>query len=80
MTKTPVVVPDLGNEIDEAQVETWLKGLGDAVAEGEPLLTLTTPKVSLEIEAPVSGTLMAMLVEADDIVSVGDELAAIESA
>lgn len=77
---TPVVMPQLGNEIEEAQIDGWAKAVGDAVTAGETLLTITTPKLTMEIEAPVSGTLKQILVEADDLAGVGATLAIIEQA
>lgn len=74
---TPVVMPQLGNEIEEAQIDGWLKSLGDTVTAGEALLTITTPKLTMEIEAPVSGTLKEILVPADELASVGTILAVI---
>lgn len=72
--ETPIVVPQLGNEIDEAQVDEWLKAVGDPVEAGEQIVVITTPKVTLEIEAPVAGVLKAVLAEADTIVKVGATL------
>ena len=77
---TPVVMPQLGNEIDEAQVDAWLKAVGDKVEKGELLLTITTPKLTMEIEAPASGTLKEILVEADSLASVGTTLGLIAEA
>jgi pyruvate/2-oxoglutarate dehydrogenase complex dihydrolipoamide acyltransferase (E2) component len=74
---TPIVMPQLGNEIEEAQIDGWLKAVGDAVTEGETLLTITTPKLTMEIPAPASGTLKEILVEADDLASVGATLGVI---
>ena len=78
--ETPVVMPQLGTEIEEAQVDGWLKAVGDSVKAGEALVTVTTPKVTIEVEAPVSGTLTKILVEADDLANVGSTLAIITSA
>jgi len=75
----PVVMPQLGNEIEEAQVDAWLKGVGDRVAQGEQILTITTPKLTMEIEAPVSGTLKAIVVAADELAPVGATLGVITS-
>ncbi len=70
----PIVMPQLGNEIEEAQIDAWSKSVGDIIAEGELILTITTPKVTLEIEAPASGVLKEILVPADELASVGDTL------
>ena len=77
--ETPVVLPQLGNEIEEAQIDGWMKAVGDRVTAGEPLLSITTPKVTIEIEAPVSGTLSKILVDADELASVGATLGLITS-
>jgi pyruvate/2-oxoglutarate dehydrogenase complex dihydrolipoamide acyltransferase (E2) component len=76
---TPVVMPQLGNEIEEAQVDGWMKAVGEEVKAGEALLTITTPKITIEVEAPVSGTLAKILVEAEELASVGATLAIIST-
>ena len=77
---TPVVMPQLGNEIEEAQIDYWAKSPGDRVEKGEMLLTITTPKLTMELEAPASGTLKEILVPADEIAAVGATLAIIDEA
>jgi len=79
MSETPVVMPQLGNEIEEAQIDEWQKAVGDAVAAKEHLVTITTPKVTMEIEAPAAGVVKEILVEVDDIAAVGTVLAIIET-
>eukprot|EP01030_Chromulinospumella_sphaerica_P023851 gene23851-23906_t len=74
---TPVIMPQLGNEIEEAQIDSWAKSAGDRVERGEMLLTITTPKLTMELEAPASGTLSEILVPADEVASVGATLAGI---
>lgn len=69
-----ILMPQLGNEIEEAQIDGWLKAVGDRVEKGDQIVTVTTPKVTIEIEAPASGTLTQILVEADDLASVGATL------
>jgi len=76
---TPVVMPQLGNEITEAQIDGWLKQVGEKVVAGEPLLTITTPKLTMEIEAPASGLLKEIVVPADELAGVGATLAIITS-
>jgi pyruvate dehydrogenase E2 component (dihydrolipoamide acetyltransferase) len=77
MADVPLVVPQLGVDIEEAQVESWLKGVGERVAKGEQIAMLTTPKVNLELESPAGGTIKEILVPADEIAKVGDVLAII---
>ena len=79
MAQVELKMPQLGNEIAEAQIDLWHKEAGDSVEEGEEILTITTPKVTMEIEAPASGTLAEVLVEEDEIAKVGTVLAVIET-
>ena len=79
MARVELKMPQLGNEITEAQIDLWHKAAGDEVEEGEDILTITTPKVTMEIEAPATGTLAEVLVEEDEIAQVGTLLAVIET-
>ena len=56
---TDVKVPTLGESITEATVGQWLKKPGDAVAADEPIASLETDKVSVEVNAPVAGEALA---------------------
>lgn len=80
MADTQLVMPQLGNEIDEAQIDLWHKAVGDEVEEGDEILTITTPKLTMDIEAPASGTVKEILVEEDELAKVGAVLAVIENA
>ncbi len=59
----------------EGTVTRWLKQEGDEVAVDEPLLEVSTDKVDTEIPSPVGGTLTTILVQEDDTVPVGADLA-----
>ncbi len=72
---TDVVVPTLGESITEATIGQWLKAPGDAVALDEPIASLETDKVSVEVPSPVAGTLVEQLVKEGDTVAVGAVLA-----
>ena len=71
---TEIKVPTLGESISEATVTTWLKAVGDSVAADEPLLELETDKVTLEVNAPVAGTLTEIMADAGADVEVGNVL------
>lgn len=75
---TPILVPQLGNEITEAEVTSWEVSAGDSVQAGDLVVIITTPKTAIEIEAPVSGTLTRIAVEEGALVEVGATLAEID--
>ncbi len=56
---TEVKVPALGESVTEATVGQWLKKPGDAVALDEPIASLETDKVAVEVPSPVAGVLRA---------------------
>ena len=74
-----VVLPALGESVSEGVITRWLKSVGDAVAEDEPLVEISTDKVDTEIPAPVAGTLTSIAVEADGTAEVGAEIARIST-
>jgi len=72
-----VTMPALGESVTEGTVTRWLKNVGDTVAVDEPLLEVSTDKVDTEIPSPVAGVLQEILVNEDDTVPVGADLAVI---
>ncbi len=76
---TDVTIPALGESITEATVGEWLKNPGDAVAVDEPIVSLETDKVAVEVPSPVAGTLAQQLAKVGDTVNVGALIARIDS-
>jgi 2-oxoglutarate dehydrogenase E2 component (dihydrolipoamide succinyltransferase) len=72
-----VQVPALGESITEGTLAQWLKKPGEAVAQDEPIASLETDKVSVEVPSPVAGVLEATLVSEGDTVAVGAVIARI---
>jgi 2-oxoglutarate dehydrogenase E2 component (dihydrolipoamide succinyltransferase) len=72
---TKVLVPLLGEGVEEVTVIKWLKKEGDSVDELEPLLEVNTDKVDTEIPAPTSGTVLKILAEEGAPAKVGAVLA-----
>ncbi|HLS49899.1 MAG TPA: 2-oxoglutarate dehydrogenase, E2 component, dihydrolipoamide succinyltransferase, partial [Actinomycetaceae bacterium] len=70
-----VTMPALGESVTEGTVTRWLKDVGDTVEVDEPLLEVSTDKVDTEVPSPFAGTLTQILVEEDETVDVGAELA-----
>ena len=75
---TEVKVPALGESVTEATIGQWLKQPGEAVQLDEPIASLETDKVAIEVNAPAAGVLGAQLFKEGDNVSVGALLATIE--
>ena len=74
-----VVVPTLGESITEATLGQWLKQPGEAVKADEPVASLETDKVSVEVNAPVAGLMGQLAVAEGDTVNVGAVIAQIEA-
>jgi len=76
---TDVIVPTLGESITEATLGQWLKQPGDAVAADEPIASLETDKVAVEVNAPAAGVMGEQLVPEGENVSVGAVIGRIEA-
>src|SRR5688572_30366997 len=77
---TDAKVPALGESITEGTLAQWLKKPGEAVAADEPIASLETDKVSVEVPSPVAGTLTEQLFQEGDTVEVGAIIARIGEA
>ena len=72
---TEIKVPTLGESVTEATIGQWFKATGDAVLADEPLVELETDKVTIEVPAPVAGTLGDIVAPEGETVEVGALLA-----
>ncbi|PSJ36911.1 2-oxoglutarate dehydrogenase complex dihydrolipoyllysine-residue succinyltransferase [Allosphingosinicella deserti] len=76
---TEVTVPTLGESITEATLGQWLKKPGEPVKADEPIASLETDKVAVEVPSPVDGVMGQQVVAEGDTVAVGALIARIEA-
>jgi 2-oxoglutarate dehydrogenase E2 component (dihydrolipoamide succinyltransferase) len=75
---TEITVPALGESVTEGTIGEWLKQPGDAVAADEPIASLETDKVAVDVPSPVAGVLQEHKAAEGDTVEVGAVIAIIE--
>ena len=75
---TEIKVPALGESVTEATLSQWLKKPGDAVAVDEPIASLETDKVAVDVPSPVAGVLSELKLAVGDTVEVGAVIALVE--
>lgn len=75
---TSVKVPSMAESLTEGSLKEYTKKVGEFVEQDELLATIETDKIDIEVNSPVAGTVTKLNFEADDTVTVGDELAQIE--
>lgn len=73
-----IKVPSLGESVQSATIARWLKAVGDGVEQDEPLVELETDKVTLEVNAPMSGVLTEIRSPEGETVNVGDIIGALK--
>ena len=73
-----VIMPKMGDAMEEGTLLRWIKSEGDEVEEGDPIAEIETDKVSMEIEAEDSGTLAQLIAEEGQDVPVGEAIAFIQ--
>lgn len=74
-----VLLPEMGESVTEGSIVEWRKKIGDFVAEGDPLVEITTDKVDVEVPATTSGVVTQILAREGDTVAVGSVLAEIDA-
>ena len=75
---TEILVPQLGNEVTEAEVTEWMVSVGDRVTAGEVVVVISTTKSALEIEAPTDGTIAEVRVDEGELTEIGTVLGVIK--
>ena len=77
---TKVIMPLLGQTMEEGTITKWLKQEGDSIEKGEPLLEVMTDKANMEVESPASGIVRKILAAEESAVPVQEMIAIIGSA
>ena len=73
-----ILMPQLGETVNEGTISVWHKQVGDKVKKNEALLDVETDKAAVEVPVPEDGVLTAIIVDAGDTVDVGTVLAIVE--
>ena len=73
-----IIMPSLGETVDEGKVVKWLKKVGDEIKEGEILCEVETDKTAAEIPSTVNGKLTEIIAQEGDTIPVGGKIATVE--
>ena len=72
-------LPDIGEGISEAEIVGWHVKVGDVVEDDDQIADMMTDKATVEMESPVSGTIVELAGEVGDVVAIGAPLVVIET-
>ncbi len=78
MALVPVYMPKFGMTMTHGVITQWHKQEGERIEQGQPLLSVETEKVNVDVEAPASGTIVELSFEVNEEVEVGTVVAYIE--
>ncbi len=78
MASFDIIMPKMGESIEEATITNWFVKEGDKVEEDDVLLEIATDKVDSEIPSPVEGIVKKILFKKDEVVPVGTVIAIID--
>jgi multifunctional 2-oxoglutarate metabolism enzyme len=78
-TLVQVTLPEMGESVTEGSIVEWRKRVGEFIAEGDPLVDITTDKVDVEVPAPAAGVVTQLFGGEGDTVAVGSVLAEIDT-
>ncbi len=79
MAKFELKLPKMGESVAEATITNWVKNVGDKIEQDETVVEIATDKVDSEVPSEVSGTIVELLFNVDDVVQVGQTIAIIET-
>ena len=79
MAQFELILPKMGESVAEATITTWLKNEGDFIEAEESVVEVATDKVDSEVPSPVSGTLVKIISNVNDVAQVGAAIAIIET-
>jgi 2-oxoglutarate dehydrogenase E2 component (dihydrolipoamide succinyltransferase) len=79
MANFEIIMPKMGESIEEATITNWFVKEGDQVVEDDVLLEIATDKVDSEIPSPVAGVVKKILFNQDEVVAVGTVIAVIDT-
>ncbi|HLV41584.1 MAG TPA: dihydrolipoamide acetyltransferase family protein [Brumimicrobium sp.] len=79
MSQVEIRLPKMGESVTEATITNWIKSVGDTIEIDEPLVEVATDKVDNELPSEVSGTVVKIFFEVDEVAQVGDVIALIST-
>lgn len=79
MARFELKLPKMGESVAEATITNWVKNVGDTVEQDETVVEIATDKVDSEVPSEVSGKIVEILFQTDDVVQVGQTIAIIET-
>ncbi|WP_420141899.1 biotin/lipoyl-containing protein, partial [Sphingomonas sp.] len=79
MARVPFKLPDIGEGIAEAEIVAWHVKVGDRIGEDDPLCDMMTDKATVEMTAPVTGTVVEIAGEVGDPNSIGTVQGGVDS-
>lgn len=80
MAEYKLLLPSMGEGVMEATIITWLYNEGDTVSEDDSVVEIATDKVDSDVPTPVSGKIVKILKQKDEVAKVGEAIAILEIA
>jgi len=78
MAEYKLLLPSMGEGVMEATIISWLYNEGDAVKEDDSVVEIATDKVDSDVPTPVSGKIVKILKQKDEVAKVGEAIAILE--